>query len=604
MPVRIKKIEISNFRSIQKIIIECARLQVIVGNNDAGKSNILRALNLFFNNETNPGEKFDFKTDYNIYAANRNTKKAKETKIKLTLEIPSSYHATNGDLIEWTKSWRAGGFYYEDMVGFISSSGPRGGSKIERKEIPARSNIKQLLSNIKYVYVPAIKDKKYISKLRSEIYFVVNDVFNENFNDSSKAFERSIAENLQELTKDISHALGFNSELSLPRDLSNLFGSLDFLSEMQISLNERGDGIKARHIPIILKFIAEKTKTLQARGNPPYTFIWGYEEPENNLELTSAIKLASQFQSFVPEPISQLLITTHSPAFYNLSKKDDAIKCVFIEKDTNDQTSCDHQQDLIDDRMGVMELLSPYIEEIKERIDNLESIQEISNRKAIIYVEGTSDKIIIEKAINIFTPIMSDRVEIITKDYGAGCNYVLDMLKAYFHMHKHHKEKFKCVGIVDSDDDGKKVKQELSQIQDIGKSVKCYLLPLAEDVVRARKDGFTIPGVLECNYPISIWSKELNKDNLEERKNMREVLSDSLISTLTQSDKTLAQCLDDKDYKIKVTHTIPKDRKIPLAQKISKMDNTCAALHLEFLRSMMLDIERFLFNNKANTTAG
>lgn len=64
----------------------------------------------------------------------------------------------------------------------------------------------------------------------------------------------------------------------------HLFGSLDFLSEMQISLNERGDGIKARHIPIILKFIAEKTKTLQARGNPPYTFIWGYEEPENNLE--------------------------------------------------------------------------------------------------------------------------------------------------------------------------------------------------------------------------------------------------------------------------------------------------------------------------------
>lgn len=61
MPVKIKRIEISNFRSIQKIAIDCARLQVIVGNNDAGKSNILRALNLFFNHETNPGENLIFK---------------------------------------------------------------------------------------------------------------------------------------------------------------------------------------------------------------------------------------------------------------------------------------------------------------------------------------------------------------------------------------------------------------------------------------------------------------------------------------------------------------------------------------------------------------
>lgn len=47
MPVSIRRIEITNFRSIQKIVIDSARLQVIVGNNDAGKSNILRALNLF-----------------------------------------------------------------------------------------------------------------------------------------------------------------------------------------------------------------------------------------------------------------------------------------------------------------------------------------------------------------------------------------------------------------------------------------------------------------------------------------------------------------------------------------------------------------------------
>ncbi|EFC6656007.1 ATP-binding protein [Escherichia coli] len=525
MPVSIRRIEITNFRSIQKIVIDSARLQIIVGNNDAGKSNILRALNLFFNSQTNPGESFDFSTDYNIYAAKKYSKKAREIKIKLLLDIPSSYHATNGNLIEWTKSWRSGGFYDESILGIKSYSGPRGGRRTEKQEISARSNIRQLLNNVKYVYIPAIKDKGYIAKLRSEIYFVVNAVFNENFSDSSKAFEKSIAENLHELTKEINESLGFNSELSLPRDLSNLFGNLDFLNEMKISLNERGDGIKARHIPLILKYIAEKTKTLQARGNPPYTFIWGYEEPENNLELTSSIKLAIQFKTFVPDPVSQLFITTHSPAFYNLSKQDRSVNCIFIEKDLADVTSCDDKYALLDDRMGVMELLSPYIDEVKSRIENIESVGKLGDEKAVMYVEGASDKIIIERAIQVFIPERMNDIEVITKDFGAGTNYVCDMLKAYYHIHKHHQNKYKCLGIVDADKDGINVKKELGDIQDIGKSVKCFTLKPTQDVLSAKKDGYKIPGVLESNYPIAIWKEELEENNLERRANLNEMLT-------------------------------------------------------------------------------
>nr|EKV1536014.1 AAA family ATPase [Enterobacter hormaechei] len=595
MPVSIRRIEITNFRSIQKISIDSARLQVIVGNNDAGKSNILRALNLFFNSETNPGEEFNFGTDYNIYAASKDSKKARQITIKLLLDVPSSYHLTNGDLIEWTKSWRAGGLYDESILGIKSSSGPRGGRKIEKLEIPARSNMKQLLSNVKYVYIPAIKDREYIAKLRSEIYFVVNAVFNENFNDSSKAFERSIAENLHELTKEISESLGFNSELSLPRDLSNLFGNLDFLNEMKISLNERGDGIKARHIPLILKYIAEKTKTLQARGNPPYTFIWGYEEPENNLELTSSIKLALQFKTFVPEPVSQLFITTHSPAFYNLSKHDENVNCLFIEKDQSDVTHCDSQYALLDDKMGVMELLSPYIEEVKARIENLESVSQLGDNKAVIYVEGTSDKIIIEKAITIFIPDRVNEIEVITKDFGAGTNYVSDMLKAYFHMHKHHQDKFRCVGILDADDDGRKTKQELGSIPELGKSVKCFTLRPTPDILTAKRDGYEIPGVLESNYPNSMWEDELRRNKLEKRTNLSDVLTVKKTNELIHSEIKLSDDLEGKAYRIKVENFVPKERKVPLANKIAQMDIEESRACLSFLEKTLEDVRAFLF---------
>ena len=595
MPVRITRIEITNFRSIQKVVIDSSRLQIIVGNNDAGKSNILRALNLFFNDETNPGEYFNFNTDYNIYAANRDSKKAREVKIKLLLDIPRTYHATNGDLIEWTRSWRSAGFFDEKIVGIKSKIGARGGRSTQRSEIPKRSNIKALLQNVKYVYIPAIKDKEYISKLRSQIYFVVNDVFNENFSDSSKTFEKSIAENLDGLTQEISDSLGFSSALSLPRDLSSLFGNLDFLNEMRISLNERGDGVKARHIPLILKYIAEKTKTLQAQGNPPYTFIWGYEEPENNLELTSAIKLALQFKNFVPEPVSQLFITTHSPAFYNLSKHDDDVKCVYIEKDNSDITSCESDYAQLDDKMGVMELLSPYIEEVKSRIENFEAVSELGDDKAVIYVEGSSDKIIIEKAINIFIPDRAEFIDVITKDFGAGTNYVCDMLKAYFHMHKHHPEKYKCAGIVDRDADGDKARAELSKIQDVGKSVKCFPLPLAQDIIDAKKDGYLIPGVLECNYPTHLWENELANEKLEKRALIADVLSPNKNNELLQLARTVSDDLEGRPYRIKIENYVPKSRKVPLANIISHMSDDEARGCLLFLERTMTDLEKFLF---------
>ena len=62
--LRIKQIRIKNFRSIVDLDINVDKMNIFVGLNDAGKSNILKALNLFFNNETEPGCAFDFETDY------------------------------------------------------------------------------------------------------------------------------------------------------------------------------------------------------------------------------------------------------------------------------------------------------------------------------------------------------------------------------------------------------------------------------------------------------------------------------------------------------------------------------------------------------------
>lgn len=59
----IRKVKIRYFRSVYTATLDkCKALNVISGRNDAGKSNILKALNLFFNGNTDWNTPFDFYT--------------------------------------------------------------------------------------------------------------------------------------------------------------------------------------------------------------------------------------------------------------------------------------------------------------------------------------------------------------------------------------------------------------------------------------------------------------------------------------------------------------------------------------------------------------
>ena len=62
--VSIKTISIKHFRSITSVNISADKLNIFVGLNDVGKSNILKALNLFFNGETDYNQGFVFEKDF------------------------------------------------------------------------------------------------------------------------------------------------------------------------------------------------------------------------------------------------------------------------------------------------------------------------------------------------------------------------------------------------------------------------------------------------------------------------------------------------------------------------------------------------------------
>ena len=84
----ITEIEIENFRSIKKCkITDIKDFNSLFGLNNSGKSNILRALNLFFNNETDSGQYLDFDSDFH----QSSSKQKKEIRISVKFKLPHNF---------------------------------------------------------------------------------------------------------------------------------------------------------------------------------------------------------------------------------------------------------------------------------------------------------------------------------------------------------------------------------------------------------------------------------------------------------------------------------------------------------------------------------
>ena len=111
--IKIASIRIKNFRSIRNETIAAKDFNIFVGLNDAGKSNVLKALNLFFTDETDYGKKFSFENDFS-YLFPKTSHSTKEIRITIKFEIPDTY--TDSGEYTWTKVWRTGGYSEESIT--------------------------------------------------------------------------------------------------------------------------------------------------------------------------------------------------------------------------------------------------------------------------------------------------------------------------------------------------------------------------------------------------------------------------------------------------------------------------------------------------------
>ena len=420
----IRSISINNFRSIRKGTVKVGAFNVLVGMNDAGKSNVLKALNLFFNDQVDSNSPFDYNRDFS-YLFPQKSKEAKAITISIQFEIPNSF--ADGGIYTWRKVW--------NQIGKVTDS-----IKNEQGKEPApRSRIPAALRRIKYRYVPAVKSPDYYKTLLGDLYTSVSASLDSTLGESIETFSDSLSSYTQSITQDVFKRLKLSSELTIPTDLDEIFKALIFRTNrkrdgVSVPLTARGDGIQARHIPIILKYIAQEDQKSRNQGSTKVTTIWGFEEPENGLELSNAFALANEFMEYSQD--LQIFLTTHSPAFY-MKKAEAGVSVFYVEKsaDGSEETKiiAEKSTTKIADDMGLMPLVAPFV---AEQARKLEIAQNIYSRNILtdvptIMVEGETDVDYLTLAIRHLSPTLQEKLNkqelrMVYKLDGAGTTQLCD----------------------------------------------------------------------------------------------------------------------------------------------------------------------------------
>lgn len=397
----IESVRIKYFRSIlnttrgNQTHLKTNELNIIVGSNDAGKSNYLRALNLFFNHSSETNTPFDFWKDY---SQQRHGIRKEENRIEIELVInpPKKQNFRNNGPIKWTKIWREGSSIPYELIESLN------GKKFTSNK---RSSYYKWLKKIRFKYIPAIKSEKYFSDLMYNLY----DVLQKDTAALESAFNKQVREKTALISHELSERLTIDSILQFRGSFRDLFNTLEFGSnDGKSMLSQRGDGVKIRHIPIILQNIAEAELRENRAREPIGSTIWGFEEPENNLEYDSAKKLAESFIEYLDkvhfqdETYSkydegiQIFITTHSPVFYTLSNLENSKINSFFVKKQDDKSSdirpiSNENSINIETEMRLLPLfeLSKHWKNINESMDSLRKDKaELQNELVSINIDS------------------------------------------------------------------------------------------------------------------------------------------------------------------------------------------------------------------------
>jgi len=550
--MKIKQIHIHNFRSIKDIKIELKNYSLLIGENNVGKTNIIRALRVFYNDL-----KYDPKKDFPKF--NTDDQKSWIEIEYLTTEEEQNYlrreYRSNDKILKVRKILKTNDSRFRDKV------------KPNQSNIFAYEN-NQLSPNFFYgaknvslnklgniIYIPEIsKIDESIkmttsSPLKNMLSFVVKKVVekSENYKSLKEAFEhfnrdfkKESVENLSifGLTKDINKELkewnvrfGIDINPIKPDDiikhLISHYIEDSQLGNQRVSIDSFGQGLQRHLIYTLIKLSVKYTdvkKPVKKEFSPDFTLIL-FEEPEAFLHPSQQEKLNANLIKLGENEEQQVLITTHSPIFVskNMNNLPSLIKLRRDKETLAFQIKENETDDLFDKNASMFKfffdkLNDPYVsDELKRKIkskklakaeDDIDVKLKEESFKYFLWLDSERSSLFFAKHViicegateKVFLDYLLDTKWLDLKDKHI---YVLDALGKY-NIHR-YMNLFKLLGIEHS------IFMDKDKDEEIHDEINTF--------IENKKNEFTkgvycfnpdFEGFLCIEHPKENWQKPLN----------------------------------------------------------------------------------------------
>ena len=389
--MKIRAIQIKRFRSILNLKLELDSLEhiaTICGANNAGKTNVLRAINLFFNSE-------DYKASEDAPNHKFNGSRGGKVYPEISVDFED-----NNTVYRIIKAF--------NIEGVSKVTGEKILSKNEKQSLDS-SSIDSLLNKISFFYIPSINISfpDLINSLIEEIYDLEysNSRFSGLKSELKTSFDNyvnglvdilnSLAEEInptfQEFNENWEVGFEYVSDIKKFRDLISNDVDFFFNDKSNRNIEAKGSGLQRLGFILMHSRILSKIKTKQ-----PILLI---DEPDIYLHQGLQKKLKTHLENLCPK--SQIIITSHSPMFidsYNLRNT------FLLDLDIGEETFYKRANKsfhtlntcLVDIEQSTGN------QKIREylgiELDEYELISEYN-----IIVEGDSDKKFIEETSNFFS---------------------------------------------------------------------------------------------------------------------------------------------------------------------------------------------------------
>lgn len=255
------------------------------------------------------------------------------------------------------------------------------------------------------------------------------------------------------------------------------------------------------------------------------------------MELSKAFELADEFEKDFSKD-NQIYLTTHSPAFYDLSGPNISkwlVKSTNFNPDTPEfhtHVADVHAGQDADETLGIAALISSRAKELFLQIGSLNNAQKELEKKlanvakAQVIVEGPTDKKILEVAFSKLFPNEELFCEFISAE---GADNLTHNLKSFKTLDKTYP--FPIIGLYDNDQKGrgeyrnfnkyKLVENDQFRELSLEKRLFCGLLPIQDELKAAsthykEKSGypFEVPLSIEFMFPHSVIKDAVQKKKL------------------------------------------------------------------------------------------